>query len=93
MGSKLAGSLLAILLFASIHHAQAQPAKVYRVGVIYEGGPFAQMVKGLQDGLKELGLEEGKQYRLEIRDLKGDRNAAEAAARSLERLCGCVQTR
>ena len=43
------------------------------------------MVNGFKDGLKELGFEEGKNYVLEIRDLKGDRKAAEEAARSLER--------
>lgn len=43
------------------------------------------VVDGLKDGLKELGFEEGKDYVLEIRDLRGDRRAAEPAARSLER--------
>jgi hypothetical protein len=32
-----------------------------------------------------LGLQEGKQYVLEIRDLKGERKAIEEAARGLER--------
>jgi putative ABC transport system substrate-binding protein len=35
--------------------------------------------------LKQLGLEEGKQYVLDIRDAKGDMKAIEEAARSLER--------
>jgi putative ABC transport system substrate-binding protein len=65
--------------------AQAQQAKVYRVGVIHEGGPYTLVVDGLKDGLKELGFAEGKQYVLEIRDLKGDRKATEEAARDLER--------
>ena len=39
----------------------------------------------LEEGLKELRFEEGKQYLLEIRDVKGDPRAVEAAARSLER--------
>jgi putative ABC transport system substrate-binding protein len=76
-----AGGLLAVPLDA---FAQQQ-AKVYRVGVIHEGGPPNAAVDGLKDGLRELGFEEGKQYVLEIRDLNGDRKAAETAARSLER--------
>ena len=61
---------------------QAQQARVYRVGVIHEGGPFSAAVDGLRAGLRELGFEEGKQFAIEFRDLKGDRNAAEEAARS-----------
>src|SRR5215831_18449875 len=63
--------------------AEAQQAKVYRVGVIYSGGPFNALVEGLRDGLKELGL--GKQVRLEIRDTKGDLNAVKEAAQTFER--------
>jgi putative ABC transport system substrate-binding protein len=78
----VASSVLAAPLSA---FAQAQQAKAYRVGVILEGGPYYAIVDGLKDGLKELGFTEGKHYVLEIRDLTGDRRAAEAAARSLER--------
>jgi putative ABC transport system substrate-binding protein len=78
-------ALLATWVLASVHFAHAQQAKVYRVGVIHEGGPYYAAVDGLKDGLKELGFAEGKHYVLEIRDLKGDRKAAEAAAKSLER--------
>src|ERR1022692_1431537 len=65
--------------------AQAQRAKVYRVGVIHEGGPYHVGVDGLKEGLKELGFAEGKDYVLDIRDLKGNLKAAEEVARSLER--------
>ncbi len=75
---------LAALVLCSVHPAQAQQAKTYRIGVIYEGGPLGLAIDGLQDGLKELGYENGKQYLLEIRDLKGDRTAAEQAGRNLE---------
>jgi putative ABC transport system substrate-binding protein len=70
---------------ASVHLAQAQQAKIYRVGVILEGGPFYAVLDGLKDGLRELGFEEGKHFLLQIRDLKGVRKAADEAARSLER--------
>jgi putative ABC transport system substrate-binding protein len=78
----VASSVLAAPLSA---FAQAQQAKVYRVGVIHEGGPYYVGVDGLKEGLRELGFAEGKDYVLEIRDLKGDRKGAEEAARSLER--------
>jgi putative ABC transport system substrate-binding protein len=65
--------------------AEAGQAKVYRVGVILQGGWLYQVVDGLRDGLKELGLEEGKHLVLEIRDTKGDLKAVEQVAKSLER--------
>lgn len=48
------------------------------------GGPHASTVDGLRDGLRELGLEEAKQFVLHVRDGKGDLKSVEAAARSLE---------
>ena len=65
--------------------AEAQQAKVYRVGVLLQGGPLYTIIDGLRDGLREMGFEEGRQYVLEIRDAKGDLKAAEAAARNLAR--------
>jgi putative ABC transport system substrate-binding protein len=64
--------------------ANAQNAKLYRVGIVLPGGPFGQVVEGLRDGLKELGFVEGTQYVLHIRDERGDLKATEEAARSLE---------
>jgi hypothetical protein len=64
------------LILVSFHVAEgAQAAKPYRAGVILQGGPTYQVVDGLREGLKALGLEEGKQLVLEIRDTKGDLNA------------------
>jgi putative ABC transport system substrate-binding protein len=85
MTKKMVVALLATLALAFVHLAQAQSAKVHRVGVILEGGPYYAVIDGLKGGLKELALEEGRHYGLEIRDLKGDRHAAEEAARDLER--------
>src|SRR5258708_19893935 len=85
MSQKILVLFLAALVLASVHLAQAQQTKAYRVGVIFEGGNFSVVLDGLKDGLKGLGFDAGKQYVLEIRDLKGDLNAAEDAARSLER--------
>ncbi len=64
--------------------ADAQEAKVHRVGVILPGGPYYAAIDGLREGLKEVGLEEGKQYVLEIRDVKGDLKVVGEAARNLE---------
>jgi putative tryptophan/tyrosine transport system substrate-binding protein len=78
--------VVALILFPfHLALAQAKQAKVYRVGVILQGGLFYTIVDGLRDGLKELGLVEGKQVLLEIRDTRGDLKAVEEAARSLER--------
>jgi len=65
--------------------AEAEQTTVYRVGVIHAGGPYYATIDGLRDGLRELGLEEGKHFVLEIRDTKGDLKAVEAVARNLER--------
>ncbi len=43
--------------------AEAQQPKIYRVGVIHQGGPYGAVVDGLRDGLRQLGYEEGKQIR------------------------------
>ena len=64
--------------------AEAQQDRVYRVGVILQGGPYVDTVNGLRDGLRELGLEEGRQLVLDIRDTKSNLKEVEAAARSLE---------
>jgi putative ABC transport system substrate-binding protein len=85
MREKIIVSLLASLVLASVHLAQAQQLRAYRVGVILQGGPDYVIVDGLKSGLRDLGFAEGKHYVLEIRDLKGDRKAAEETARSLER--------
>jgi putative ABC transport system substrate-binding protein len=76
---------LALSIVAVPPPAEAQQARVYRVGVVFLGGPHSSTVDGLRDGLKELGLEEGKQFVLEVHDAKGDLKSVEAAARSLER--------
>jgi hypothetical protein len=53
MNKKISTFLLAIVLLAAVPLAEAQQAKVYRVGVILHGGPLYQAVDGLREGLKE----------------------------------------
>ena len=78
-------SLLLTVLLPAVFLVDAQQAKVYRVGVIHQGGPYGAVVDGLRDGLRQLGYEEGKQIRLEIRDTKSDPKLVEEAARIFER--------
>src|SRR5262245_56303619 len=61
------------------------PAKPHRVGVIAFSGYHQVIVDGLRQGLRDLGLEEGKDYVLVTKQVKdGDRAAFGAAARDLE---------
>ena len=76
---------LSFWLFALCVPTHAQQPKLHRIGVILPGGPLYETVEGLRQGLKELGLQEGKQYTLATRDIKGDAKAAEEAARDFER--------
>ena len=77
--------LLATLLLITPSVARAQQAKVERLGVIYLGEVFVTVVDGLRAGLKELGVQEGKQVALDIQDLKGDAKAAASVAEKFER--------
>jgi putative ABC transport system substrate-binding protein len=63
--------------------AWAQP-RLYRIGVIYNGGPYTAAIDGLRDGLKDLGIAEGRNYVFHFRNVRGDLSAVEGAARSLE---------
>jgi putative ABC transport system substrate-binding protein len=65
--------------------AHGQQSKIYRIGVLFPEGPLREIVEGLRGGLRQLGLEEGKQFTLAIRDTKGDAKIAEAEAKNFER--------
>jgi len=64
--------------------AGAQGARVYRIGVVEQGGPYGLAIEGLREGLREGGLEEGRHYTLQVINAKGVLKAAEAAAQQLE---------
>src|SRR5713226_2986076 len=85
MSRKFLVFMLAVAILAYFPQADAQQAKVYRIGVLLPGSPWYVAIDGLRQGLRELGLEEGKHFVLDIRDTKGDVKAAEEAARNLER--------
>ena len=84
MKKRLVSLPLAALLLVGGLPVQAQQQKVYRIGVLFPGGPLSETIDGLREGLKELGFEEGKQFTLAIRDTKGDAKAAADAARTFE---------
>ena len=85
MTKKILNWLLATVFLATVSPAAAQQGKIYRIGVVHQGGPFQAVVDGLRAGLKELGYEEGKQIHLDIRDAKGDLGAVNEAAKAFER--------
>src|SRR2546427_12671901 len=64
-------------------HAEGETGKVYRVGVLLYGGPYHEAIKGLRDGLRESGFEEGKHYVLAIPEGKGDPKGVGQAEKEL----------
>ena len=81
---KVIGVVLSAVLLALCSDAHAQQAKIYRVGVLIPGEAWYEIIDGLKAGLRQLGVEEGKQYTLVIRDWKGDAKIAEEAAKNFE---------
>jgi putative tryptophan/tyrosine transport system substrate-binding protein len=85
MSKKIIFFLITTAMVVSLSQAYAQQAKVYRIGVLFPGGPLSETIDGLRGGLGELGLEEGKQFTLAIVDTKGDAKTAEEVAGKFER--------
>ena len=83
MKMKLLVGLLAAT-FLAINSRDVEAAQPDRIGVIHLGGVFSTVVDGLRAGLDEQGLAEGKQFILDVRDLKGDAKAVSNAAQGLE---------
>jgi putative ABC transport system substrate-binding protein len=77
---------LLVAVFLATTSRDARAAQLDRIGVIHLGGVFSTVVDGLRAGLKEQGLEEGKQFSLDVRDLKGDAKAVARAAQALEQI-------
>lgn len=78
---------LAILLFFfGLKGSQAQEAtRIPRLGILIPESlrPESQAIKGLREGLKELGYKERKNILVEIRNAKGDRAALKPAVDEL----------
>ena len=65
--------LMAAVLLSPVSGARAQSnKKIPRIGVIHMGGVLGTVADGLRAGLKELGIEDGKQITFDVQDLKGD---------------------
>ncbi|MGN6735626.1 MAG: ABC transporter substrate-binding protein [Candidatus Binatia bacterium] len=73
-----------MLLLCSRAEAE-QAAKVYPIGVIYQGGPYRAVVDGFRAGLRDLGLEDGKKISLQIRETASDPKMVDQAAKAFER--------
>jgi ABC-type uncharacterized transport system substrate-binding protein len=80
-----AALVLSLALLTAPLAAEAQPSKWSVVGVILHGGSYRAALDGLRAGLQAAGLEEGKQYALELRETQGDLKAVEDAAKELVR--------
>jgi putative ABC transport system substrate-binding protein len=78
-------TILALLVLGTVPAAtEAQQARIYRVGVLWVGGAASASIDGLRDGLRELGLDEGKQVIFHLRDSNGDLKSVDASAKRLE---------
>ncbi|HEX6770159.1 MAG TPA: ABC transporter substrate-binding protein [Candidatus Binatia bacterium] len=72
-------------MLSPVSSAAAQPTKkIPRIGVIHLGGVLGTVADGLRAGMKELGIEDGKQIILDVQDLKGDAKVAESLAQKFE---------
>src|SRR5678816_447808 len=70
---------IAVALTMCGARVEAQQTKAYRIGVLVPGEAWYEIIDGLRVGLKQLGLAEGKQFVLAIRDWQGDAKMAEEA--------------
>ena len=68
----LAFARLILAIFAPPLAVEAQSPRGYGVGVVLHGVPYSSAIDGLLDALRELGLEEDRQFVLHVRDDKGD---------------------
>lgn len=83
-GLAAAASVLCGWLACTAPDAAAQPARVHRIGVLNEAWAASHpTVEGLKAGLRELGLEEGRNVRFDIRFTEGRAEAMPAAAAAL----------
>ena len=80
----LVGALVAPMLIAAPWSAEAQQARLYRIGVVLHGGTYSDAVDGLRHGLKQAGVLEGREYVLHLRETKGELKAVGGLARALE---------
>ena len=84
MGRRLNAGLAATILLtgAATAGAAAKAAPKLKIGVLIaqSGSSETQTIRGLRDGLKELGYKERDNIVIEVKDLKGERAALQPAA-------------
>lgn len=78
----ITASAILMLFFTDAGSAQT---KLRRIGVVHPGGGVSETLEGLRQGLRELGLEEGKQFHLAIKDVEGDAIAVDEIVRNFEK--------
>src|SRR5262249_14599640 len=72
MSKKVVGLVICAMLFALCASAQAQQTrKVPRIGVLVTGPIFITRFKSFQEGLRDLGYVEGKNFVYEYRNAEG----------------------
>jgi putative ABC transport system substrate-binding protein len=78
-------SAMALHLFGASAINAGEASRLPRIGVLIpeSGRSETQSVKGLRDGLKELGYKERENILVEVRDAKGDRAALKPMANEL----------
>jgi putative ABC transport system substrate-binding protein len=70
MNKKILVSILAVVIVAFVHLAEAQrPKKVFRIGFL--AGSSENNLRGLRQGLRELGYVEGKNITIDSRVAEG----------------------
>jgi len=75
---------LAVLGFVPLHAQELQARRPYRIGVLNEAWAANHpAVEGLKSGLKELGLEEGRDITFEVRFTEGNSQALPGKAAEL----------
>ena len=78
-------SAMALYLLGSSAIEAGETPRLSRIGLLIpeSGRPETQSVKGLRDGLKELGYKERENIIVEMRDARGDRAALKPMANEL----------
>jgi putative tryptophan/tyrosine transport system substrate-binding protein len=94
MAIKTVVVLLVGLALASVHLAEAQQGKVYRVGVLAPPGKAVERVhiRGFRDGLKDVGYIEGKNLQLNIPNVKTYDELRPIASRYVEEKMDVIVT-
>ena len=78
-------SAMVFQLLGALAISAGEASRLPRIGILIpeSGRSETQSIKGLRDGLKELGYKERENILVEIRDAKGDRAALKPMANEL----------